>query len=361
MRAGRALAVLALALAGAGAWALWPPAALEARFGPEDCRGLALEDAGTGRPIAGIEDIAAHGDALFLSAQDRLAAERAAARGEEPPEGGLYRLPLARLAEPGPIRLRQQAEGFRGPLHPHGIHARLAKLVAINREYGPEGGAGGEVRVYAIREDRLEALRRLPAAGLCAANDLILDGVEVRLTLDREGCPGVSLFEMALGGATGRVGRMGAGDDARARLAREGRGLAFANGIARVEAGLAVAETRAGRIALLTRGPDGAPALAGEIAVPGGPDNLTVAPDGRLVAALHPSLPRLAFYRHGWTEAAPARIVAVEPRTGAVEPLWDDPDGALLPGATVGVLTEDGALVAGSVRAGGLLVCGAAP
>ena len=93
--------------------------------------------------------------------------------------------------------------------------------------------------------------------------------------------------------------------------------------------------------------------------LPGGPDNLTRGVDGRVLAALHPDLIRLALYRHGWTGRAPARIVAVDLGTGAVEVLFDDPGGAVSPAATVAVMA-DGRLVAGSVRAPGLLVCGGA-
>ncbi len=356
--AGLALLLLA-ALGGAGAWVFWPVSALEARFGAEDCRRLALLDE-AGAEIRGVEDIAAYGPWLFLSAEDRLAAAAAAAEGRRAPEGGLYRLPLAALSEPGPVRLaRDDRGGFFGPLHPHGIDARAAKLLAINRAYGPEGAAGREIRVYAIREDGLEPLRRLPNPGLCAANDLVLFGVEARLTLDREGCPGIDLAEAAFGGATGALARIGTGDDAAARLVALSGGLAFANGIAAVEAAgdtrLAVAETRGRRVAIL-------PAAGGEAEarhpLPGAPDNLTAAPGGGLVAALHPRLPRFALYRYGHLERAPSRLVRLDPETGAVEALFDDPAGRLFPGATVGVLTADGRLVAGSVRAAGLLICG---
>ncbi len=356
--AGLAGLVLLAALGLAGWW-VWPRSPMAARFGPAECRHLPLEDAETGRPIAGIEDIARYRDVLFLSVEDRLAAERLAGAGEPVPEGALYRLPLARLSEPGPIALRNQAEGFFGELHPHGIDARLAKLVAVNRRWGPEGAAGAEIRVYAIRDDRLEALRRLPNPGLCAANDLVLDGLDVHLTLDRAGCPGIALGEMLPGRAEGRLARMGVSDDASARLRVLGEGFAFPNGIASVSRGgetlLIVGETRAARLRLLALGAGGPAEPRGEIALPGGPDNLTAGPEG-IVAALHPSLLRFFAYRRGVTETAPTRLALVEPTSGAIEILYDDPAGERLSGATVGVLAGE-RLVAGSVRAAGLLVC----
>ncbi len=362
IRQGFAVAAV-LALAGL-AWRALPPAELEARFGPQDCRVLAIADRDTGAPLAGIEDIAAYRSDLFLSVQDRLAAEAAAVAGEVPPEGGLYRIGLSGLAADGPVALAQYADdGFFGPLHPHGIDARLAKLVAVNRRYGPEGAIGRELRVYAIRPDRLEPLRRVPNAGLCAANDVMLDGVVVRVSLDRSHCPGISLREAAFGGPTGRLGEVEVTDSAAGRIRPLADGLAFANGVTTLgggaEAVIAVAETRASRVALLAPGGQGARRIA-SLEVPGGPDNLTVAPEGQIVAALHPDLLRLALYRHGYTAGAPSRIVAIDPDTGSVEVLFDDPGGTLFSGASVGVLTGDGRLVAGSVRAPGLLVCGGA-
>lgn len=368
-RALRLLAGLLLAAglaAGAGlAWLHWLGSPLEARFGPEDCKRLALTDAETGAPIVGIEDIAAYGEGLFLSAQDRLAAEAAGGEGRAAPEGAIYRLAKVRLGAEGPLSLRPYtADGFGSPLHPHGIDAGLAKLVAVNRRFGPDGAEGMEIRVYAIRETHLEPLLRLPDPGLCAANDLVLAGGAVWVTLDRSACPGRSLREMASGAPTGALARMGVTDGSSASLLRLAEGLSFANGIALAELGagrmLAVSETRGEQITLLDPPGGQSSERRRSLPTPGAPDNLTIAPDGRILAALHPSLLRLALYRFGWTEAAPSRLALIDPESGAAELLYDDPPGAGLSAATVGVLTEGGVLVAGSVRDAGLLVCGAA-
>jgi arylesterase/paraoxonase len=216
------------------------------------------------------------------------------------------------------------------------------------------------VALYRLGGDGAREIARWEGDALCAANDLALLDRAVWVTLDRADCPGLSMRD-ALGlGPGGALLRLEGGE----RLTVTA-GLAFANGLAALGPGrLAVAETRGGRLARL----GGLSALPGEappahlawrergLALPGGPDNLTRAADGRIVAAVHPSLPRLALYRHGWRDRAPSRIVAVDPETGAVEALFDDPAGALFPGATVGALVE-GSLVAGSVRGSGLLLC----
>ncbi|MEM9144673.1 MAG: hypothetical protein AAGC57_00645 [Pseudomonadota bacterium] len=359
------LAAGALALIGAVIWFVVPRSPAEARFAHEECRRLPLTDARTGAVLAGIEDIAPYASDLFLSVQDRAAAEAAAVEGRTPPQGGLYRLPLADLDRPGPLELVAQTPAMATPLHPHGIHASLAKLVAINRRYGPDGAEGRELLVFAIREDRLKPLRRLPNSALCAANDLLLTGRTVRLTLDRAACPGIDPWEQARGGATGRLAMMGASDSASGGLRVMADALTYPNGVAMIDGAegrrLLVAETRGDALVVfgdpLRPMQIGAP--LGRLTLPGGPDNLTVAPDGRAVAALHPSLIRLALYRFGWAGHAPSRLVAVDDQ-GATEWLFDDPPGALFSGASVGVLTESGHLVAGSVRDAGLLVCGPA-
>ncbi len=358
----RILGVVALGLLGAVAWVFWPVSEREARFATGQCRVLPLTDAESGAPILGIEDITAYGPALYLSSQDRLAAEAAVAEGRAAPEGEIYRLDLDRLGAEGPLALGPHtAEGFFGRLHPHGLHANKAKLVVVNRSYAPGGAAGREIRVYAIRDTHLEPLRRLPNPNLCAANDLVLLGIEARLTLDRASCPGLGPGEALWPAATGALARMGTADKSSAALRRTAEGLTYANGIAEVEldgqVALAVAETRAAAVALYRPDWAGADQRLRAIATPGAPDNLTSAPDGSVVAALHPSLPRFALYRYGYRDAAPTRIARIEPETGAVEILWDDPGGAVFPGATVGLLTPGGTLVAGSARAPGLLVC----
>ncbi|MEO1600653.1 MAG: hypothetical protein AAFU49_09335 [Pseudomonadota bacterium] len=354
------LAALVAGVAGVAVWLLFPGSPAEARFDHSQCRRLALTDAETGATLTGIEDIASYGGDLFLSAQDRTAAEAAAQTGQTAPEGGIYRLPEGLLPRPGPHRMIPQATGLPTALHPHGIDASLAKLVAINRRYGPEGAEGHEMLVFAIREDHLEKLHRLPNPDLCAANDLVLTGGAVKLSLDRAACPGIDPWEQASGGATGRLMTMGVSDFSSGGMRELIGEMTFPNGVGRIERDgvdlIAVAETRANRITLVDNTLGSDYGRRGEIVLPGGPDNLTKAPDGRLVAALHPSLIRLALYRFGWWEAAPSRVVALDAE-GRTEWLLDDPSGALFSAATVGVLTESGHLVAGSVREEGLLVC----
>ncbi|MCH8952353.1 MAG: hypothetical protein IID49_09545 [Proteobacteria bacterium] len=150
----------------------------------------------------------------------------------------------------------------------------------------------------------------------------------------------MSWADLKPGSTTGRVISVNLGGLAPPKI--EQTGLAFANGIA----GLYVAETRGWRLH---------DRLDRPVELPGGPDNLTWDGLGGLIAALHPSLFRLAAYRYGYHDTAPSRIVRVDLDRN-VEVLFDDPAGEVFSGASVAVLSGS-VLVAGSMRDAGVLVC----
>ena len=321
-------------------WLFRPVGALPARFALEDCRHIALTDTGSGLPIVGIEDMALlpDGDRLILSAMDRLARAR---RPETAPEGGLFEVSLKRLAAgaiwAAPIVWPGAVEGG---LFPHGIAISSdgERLAFINRARdGTVSIIGGTLRggAFSLRTTRTDPM-------FCRANDLAFTGsgtMNLRVTLDRGEC-GLSWADLKPSSTTGRVISVNLGGLAPPKL--EQTGLAFANGIA----GLYVAETRASRLYHRLDRP---------VDLPGGPDNLTWDGLGGLIAALHPSLFRLAAYRYGYHDTAPTRIVRIDLDRN-VEVLFDDPAGEVFSGASVAVLSG-GVLVAGSMRDAGLLVC----
>lgn len=321
-------------------WLFRAPAALPARFAPEDCVRAVLSDTASGRPLVGIEDMALlpDGDTLILSAADRLALRW---RPESAPEGGLYQLSLTRLAAGQTWAAPLVPAGtIPGGLFPHGIAVSGdgGYLAAVNRSREGQTAilagplASGAFTPRHVRSD----------PELCRANDLDFTGeatTALRVTLDRAAC-GAAWADLRPGAATGRVIALDLATPAPPRT--ELGGLAFANGIA----GLWVAETRGWRLLHLLDRP---------VALPGGPDNLTWDGNGGLVTALHPSTARIAAYLHGYRDNAPSRIVRVAPDR-SVEVLFDDPGGALFSGATVAVLRGD-LLVAGSAIDAGLLVC----
>lgn len=329
IRVALAVSVPVLAVAITAVWLFSPPRPMPARFAAADCRHVELHDAESGRDITGAEDIVLAPDGtLLFAAQDRL--------DTTGPEGGLYAVDLEDLgtATRAPARPLLGPRGEAGPFRPHGVglSADGARLAVINHVTKTESVI--EVGTLGPGGWRLD--RRIADPRLCRANDVVFaPGAEevLRVTLDRADCT-MSLRDLI--GHTGRIARVdGEG------LQIERTGLHFPNGLVDDW----VAETRGHRLT----GPGGA------IILPGGPDNLGLS-WGRIVAALHPNLLRTGLYLAGWVDRLPSRIVAVDPETGAVEVLFDDPEGALFSGATVGVLTGD-RLVAGSVRDAGILVC----
>ena len=329
----------------------------QAKYGVDDCRRVALIDAGSGEAVRGAEDFAldTEGGRLFVSAYDRRAVEKAASRGKPIlPQGGVYAVALADLFNPQTEELKTPSlanpADFTGGLHPHGLSYDAAnhELVFINRTYAREGrkwkmtprlqriGANGEVFIGK------------PQNAHCAANDVAADERGAVTSFDHGSCGFGAGLENVFGFKSSGVERNGETLFGKAR---------FANGLAHARNGdLVMAATR--EDALIVLGRDDF-AEENRIAVPGGPDNLTVAPDGGIVAAIHPSLFSLMLNRKFGAKTAPSRIVKADPDTGAVEILYNDLKGALFSAATVAVETQDG-LAAGSVTDEGLLVCQAA-
>ncbi len=330
-------------LAACGGQDLGPP-----RYTLEDCAVRRLADAETGWSVAGAEDLARLADGrIVLSAYDRLAAEAALKDRGQPPNGGLYAIQPDALAE-GDLTVGSiAAAGPSGGLRPHGIDARGDRIAVVNRSGGD--GLAPILEIYEVRDEGAKLIRSIDTAAYCAANDIaILDGGPLLISLDRAKCPGWAFDERVFGARKARLVRHGL-DDKTTTLAG---GLFFANGVARLgDDVLAVAETRAKQVRIIDG--DGAGA---KLKTPGAPDNLTRAPDGRLVVALQPDLIAFARYRYGRRDRAPSRIIALDPATGATELLFEDRSGDLFSGATVGLLTSD-LLIAGSIRDNGLLVC----
>lgn len=326
------------------------------RYSLNQCHTLSLIDGASGEAVRGAEDFALdrEGGRLFISAYDRRAVEKAARkRRDELPHGGVYAVQLEALFRLETDRLfvtSLAAPGeFVGGLRPHGIDfdADKNELIFVNRTYERDGrkwmmnpqlqriGANGEVFVGA------------PSPAHCAANDVVAKGGGILSSFTHASCG------------------FGAGVENVFSLKRSGVGAAedtlfdkasFANGLVILPDGdLALAATREKAILRLQYGKDGYKEAA-RISLPGGPDNLTIAQDGGIVAAVHPSMMKLMFNRKFGAGRAPSRIVKADPDSGMVDVLFDDPDAELFSAATVAVDLGN-RLVAGSVTDEGLLIC----
>ncbi|MBK3777860.1 hypothetical protein GAY31_27685 [Azospirillum brasilense] len=293
-----------------------------------------------GAPVTGIEDMAldaTRGQAV-LSAYDRRAGTT----------GGLYLLNLQSLDSPA-VAATPLASGLR----PAGIDLRAEpdgarSLLAISRR------VDGSATVERYRLDGATLTHQGTTASplLCRANDVaFLDGERFLFTSSHGGCGwGAVIEDNLLGGRHGFVGLV-ENNNARVLIG----GIGFANGLSPdpKHDRLTVAATREYVLLVYRLSDPQAPPRS--IAVPGGPDNLTMAPDGRLLVALHPSPFQLALHRYGWPggAAAPTRVAALGP--AGTEILLDE-DGRRFSAATV-ALSWNGRLIVGSVTAPGLLIC----
>jgi hypothetical protein len=350
--------------------------AADGAVGPGACQRLALVDGGTGEPVRGAEDLVidrATGE-VYLSAYDRWAlADALDADAARLPQGGIYTVPLMTLRrQPERLPLRRLAGKDGRDLHPHGLTFHRggdgAELIAINHAYRRSGGDWARrtrLEVYTVTADGLSHRRSARHPKLCQTNSLTALSPEDLLVTRTHGACGRSgtWLENVLGLDRAQVllaTLAGSPEIAVETLADD---IGYANGIALSPDGatLAVAATRDAELRLydVARLLTGVgEALLRRIEVPGGPDNLSWSPDGRLIAAVHPSLFAVALAKYRWfgRRRAGSQVIAVTPETGDVEVLLHDPDGRLLNTATAAAVVDDMLIVSG-VLDDALLVC----
>ncbi len=270
------------------------------------------------------------------------------------PEGGVYSASIADFFEPEArsisVALLTAPDQIAGGLRPHGIafDDYNNELVFINRTY----------QRFNNKWEMTPRLQRIGADGEfyvgptedapCAANDVLVTRQQTFTSFDHGRCDWRAgfedLFNLKRSGLA--LGRERAVYD----------GAAFANGLAQTKDGVIVLAATREKALLLMSEQSGSVEEIARIDLPGGPDNLSIAYDGSVVAAVHPSLWRLGLNRKMGVGKAPSRIVKVNPASGSVEILFDDTTGRLFSAATIAVETRDG-LIAGSVTDEGVLVC----
>lgn len=312
--------------------------AIEARYALENCRRVDLRDPDSGKLLAGIADMAllSDRDTLVLSAFDRTDQTR--------PFGGLFGISLFEL-ERGARELEVEAivkpYDLAGGVYPQGIDfdPSSGRLALLNKV-----GVEGNVVIDVIeRQDGLwMPVERYAHEAFCRASDLAFDfGGNLLVTRDRANCH-LSVMDALPFYPTGLL--LVVSPDGTVRTTEDR--LYLPNGIVIGPTGLPIiAEMRAEK-------------LVGDVErqMPGGPDNLTIAEDGAIVAALHPSLWKFFFYLNGFAFSSPSRVVRLDPGSGQLEVLLDDPGGDLLSAVGVGLL-EEGRLYLGSVTDDGIGIC----
>ena len=350
-------------------------AAVNTSRAPQTCQRVNLADAATGEPVIGVEDIVVNpaDGQVYLSAYNRWALEDAIeADADKLPQGAIYVTPLKTLKrQPKHLPLRRLAADRNRRFHPHGLALHLGeteRLFAINHAYRREDGGWSRrtrLEAYDITADGLRHVSGGSHPALCQANNLTaLSAQDLLVTRDHGACNRLGRWlENILGLDRGQVVLASLNGDNPPSLETLVADIGYANGIALAPDGstLAVAATRDQHIrfyntpALLS---GAAKALKRTVGVDGGPDNISWAPDGRLIAAVHPSLLDVGMARLRWFGAhrAGTKAIALTPETAVTETLVHDTEGKLLNAGTGAVLFEETLVVSG-VLDDALLVC----
>jgi len=343
----------------------------EALVSLQQCQRVELIDHDSGEKVIGAEDIAFDpiSETIYISAYNRRSVEKMVRKrsAQSIPYGGLYRLPIDVLHnnENKPIMVKSIIRGdeVSGGLRPHGLayDQQTNQIVFVNRGFMRRDGEWAMVpKIERIGANGAIFMgSSMPAS--CSSNDLVINNATVLATFDHANCKWRAGFEDVFS-----LKRSGLENLSNGRVLFNRAG--FANGITHIKDGkIAVAATREKSIHILMPNSTNQSGILSNdfsdplkhensISVPGGPDNLTIAPDGSLIAALHPSLLRMGLHRKLNIGRAPSRVVRIHPETRDIEILFNDPTGALFSAATVGVDVGE-LLILGSVTDSGLLVC----
>lgn len=242
---------------------------------------------------------------------------------------------------------------------PHGIGLDVERReLAVIDHHDEDGQGGATVRRFTVGADGT-LTEQGPYGRVRNANDVVPDGSGgVYVTQDHAAATGLGgAWELMTSRKRAAVHRLPASPDEGPTVAVDG--LYFANGITRDGDRLYVAEMRAERILVFDGALSGTLRPAGEIALPGQPDNLNLdEAGGRLLAAVLPE-PFILFlalkHLHGDGGIASAAVGMALP-TGQPATLFGDPAGETVSAATA-VEAADGLLVLGSVVEPRLAVC----
>ncbi len=351
----------------------------------EACRAVPLVDTASGRALRGAEDIAIDASAgvALISVDDRWAVEDAIDAGAAAlPQGGIYALRLDPQSLSGDEFAVEDltADFKRGrDFHPQGLAlfngGGQRVLFVVNHHRAQNDGAETAawrrrpaVEVFALEDGALAHVRTVEHAALCRPNGIAALGPErILVTNDHGGCSALAArLEdlLPLNRSNLVLVDVGAGSQRSESVRVVAEGFRFANGVAlgsEEPPRIYVADTRREavfvyRLADLLSQAVAAPVQ--ELALESGPDNLEWLGGKHLLTATHPRLLRLGLYLKRWSgvKSAASRVIAIDPASGRVQRLFDDPDGALISGASTAAAYGRWLLIGSAVGAG-LVIC----
>jgi arylesterase / paraoxonase len=314
--------------------------------GTENCEKLA--------GYQGAEDIVVDEERQLAYA---IGGNRRSFRGGGPGRATVTAIPLGGIARSQPVDI--------GPLRPEtfrsfGADLHIAsdgtrRLFVANR---PDGAH--TVEVMRLGSDgRFVHERTIASPLLRNPNEVVVLAPDrILVTLDKEAAAGTfaEIVEGALDRPTGRV--LYVGPDG-ARLVA--KGLHMANGIALSPDGRSayVAEMVGRRLAVFRRDPSTENwDLRYRIALPAGPDNLTVDGNGRVLIAGHPKLLTLGLgYQHSEQRLSPSMVMRFDPANRKLSTLLAS-DGREIAGSSVAAVdAKSGTMLVGSAFGPHVLRC----
>lgn len=230
----------------------------------------------------------------------------------------------------------------------------VVRLFVVNRANTYHG-----IEVFRIESDgNLRHERTLTAPNLVNPNDVVaIDASSVYVTLDKKSPAGglQEVLEGLLRRPTGRVALVT--PDSVTIVAS---GLLMANGITfnSDRSKLYVAETVGRAVSVFDiDSAQGSLSPKKRIALQTSPDNITLAPDGRVLVGAHPAIFKLLGYQRSERNLSPSEVIALNPENGQTSSVFVD-TGELLSGSSVAVQVPGTArLIIGSAFGPHVLVC----
>ena len=335
------------------------------------CRPVSVIDE-AGQSIFGIEDMAhdVRSGRLILSAYDRFAAMRAMENGSEPPGGGLFSLYVDRLTSirDEDVSLPVKTLEVRVPesllLHPHGIglfdDGETSRLAVVNRLTDMHDASAADLLLFDLDAQSLALIGRGSGEAYCRANDVaLLDASTAVFTYDQSRCGAWGVWAERVFQPRSSGLRLSRFDDGQVDAQPVLDDVAFANGVAVSPDGASLLMT-ASRDQVL-RVFDKQALLEGNtdpnvvVSFEGGPDNVSLAPDGSSVTAVHPDPFALFLHINGWGDL-PESSVVISSADGASQQTIAGPSGTM-PGAATSAMMLGDKIIVSSAWDAGLGIC----
>ena len=268
--------------------------------------------------VTGAEDVEIDHEAgiAYVSATDRGAMSSGSPGSES--SDGIYLLRLAKAFDPDAAFDRLPVDGLTD-FHPHGIHVRRlddggARLFAVNHS-----AAGDSVEIFDVADGRLVHLETIRDPLIVSPNDLVsVDTRAFYVTNDRD-IPyaarsrtfwGQIRFILIPRSLTNVVFSSGEG------IAIAADSLDGANGIAASAdaSEIYITEALGKKLRIYERDSRNALHLKETIFLGSSPDNVSVAPDGKLLIAAKPSIFKMLIARSRRPpRPAPSQVLEVDP------------------------------------------------